>query len=194
METLAKLFGSETKVKILRLFLFNPDQVFDAHDVSARVQSELPKVRRELLQAEKMGLVRRRATSKKRKTGHGYVLDAQFTYLSQLQNFLINIEPLLPKEIIKKFTRLGSIKLILVAGVFIQSPESRVDLLIVGDGIKANGLQNTIKNIEAEIGRELRYTYFTTEDFKYRLSMYDKLTRDILDYPHKKILNKLTIV
>ena len=48
-----------------------------------------------------------------------------------------------------------------------------------------------MKIIESEIGKELRYAYFSTEDFQYRLSMCDKLTRDILDYPHKKILNKL---
>ena len=51
-----------------------------------------------------------------------------------------------------------------------------------------------IKNLEAEIGKELRYVYFSTEDFKYRLSMCDKLMRDILDYPHKKVLNKLGII
>ena len=108
-----------------------------------------------------------------------------------LQNFLINIEPLNPKEIIKKISRLGSIKLILVSGVFIQEQESRVDMLIVGDNVKRATLDNTIKTLEAEIGKELKFAYFTTEDFKYRLSMFDKLTRDILDYPHKKVLNRL---
>lgn len=191
METLAKLFGSETKVKLMRLFLFNPDHVFDTKDIAQRARADISKVRREVGLLEKMGLVKRRQMTKKNRTGSGYALDTQFAYLSSLQNFLINIEPLHPKEMVKKFTRLGSMKLILVAGVFIQDPESRIDLLLVGDGVKASSLDNTVKNIEAEIGKELKYAYFTTEDFKYRLSMYDKLTRDILDYPHKMVLNKL---
>ena len=72
--------------------------------------------------------------------------------------------------------------------------ESRADILIVGDHIKKSSLDNTIKKLESEIGKELRYVCFSIEDFKYRLSMFDKLIRDILDYPHKKILNRLGIL
>ncbi len=191
METLSKLFGSETKVKIMRLFLFNTEIVFDASDIAERAKADVSKVRRELTHIEKIGLIKRKATRSGRR---GFALNPQFHYLSQLQNFLINVEPLQPKDIVSKITKLGAIKLILTAGVFIQEPESRVDILIVGDHLKKSALDNTIKTLEAEIGKELRYAHFTTEDFKYRLSMCDKLTRDILDYPHKMILNKLGIV
>jgi len=193
METLSKLFGSENKVKIMRLFLFNPEKAFSIADIADRVKTETSKVRRETSVLEKMGLIKHRSTGKKT-GGQGFALNTQFPYLLPLQNFLINIEPLHPKEIIKKITKLGSIKLILVAGVFIQEAESRADLLIVGDGVKKSILENTVKILESEIGKELRYAYFTTDDFKYRLSMCDKLTRDILDYPHKKVLNKLGVI
>jgi len=189
METLSKLFGSENKVKMMRLFLFNPEKVFGTVEVAERINAEPSKLRKELLNLEKMGLVKRRAG--KVRGGQGFVLDSQFVYMQQLANFLINIEPLHPKEIVKKITKLGSIKLIIIAGVFIQEPESRLDIMIVGDNIKKALLENTIKILESEIGKELKYTYFTTDDFKYRLSMCDKLTRDMLDYPHKKVLNKL---
>ncbi len=193
METLSKLFGSEVKVKVIKLFLFNSDHVYDINDISDRVKAEKTKVRREVGVLEKMGLIKRRATNKGR-SGQGFILNTSFPYLLPLQNFLVNTEPLQPNEIIKKIGKLGSIKLIVVAGVFIQEPESRADMLIVGDGVKKANLENTMKILESEIGKELRYAYFTTEDFKYRLSMFDKLTRDILDYPHKKVLNKLGIV
>ena len=194
METLSKLFGNETKVKIMKLFLFNPERVFDVRDIGERVKSDSTKVRREINLLEKIGLIKQRIGNKKKIHGHGFVLDSGFTYLLPLQNFLINTQPLHPKEIIKKITRLGSVKLIIIAGVFIQEFESRVDILVVGDNIKKKQLENTIKTLESEIGKELKYAHFTTEDFKYRLSMCDKLTRDILDYPHKKILNRLGII
>lgn len=186
MEQLGKIFGSENKVKIMRLFLFNPEKIFDTADIAERIKAEPAKVRREMTVVEKMGLVKKRANPKK-KNSYGYVLDTSFSYLLPLQNFLINIEPLQPQEIIKKISKMGSIKLIIVAGVFIQEPESRADLVVVGDGIKRGAFETVIKMLEAEIGKELKYAYFSTEDFKYRLSMYDKLTMDILDYPHKKI-------
>lgn len=191
MEVLGRLFGSENKVKIMRLFLFNTEKVFSIKDIATRAKTSPAHVRREISILEKIGLIKRRAITKTRQNGHGFVLDTNFAYLTSLQNFLINIEPLGPKEIIKRIGRLGSIKLILTAGVFIQEPESRVDMLIVGDNVKRATLDNTIKTLESEIGKELRYAYFTTEDFRYRLSMFDKLTRDILDYPHKKVLNRL---
>ena len=194
MEALSKLFGNETKVKIMRLFLFNPDHVYDTTDIADRVKAESSKVRREVAILENIGLVKRRSTNKHKKNGHGFVLDTQFSYLVPLQNFLINIEPLNSKEIIRRVSRVGTIKLVVIAGVFIQEPESRADLLIVGDNVKKATLEKLIKTLESEIGKELRYAYFTTEDFKYRLSMFDKLTRDILDYPHKKVLNKLGIL
>ena len=192
METLSKLFGNETKVKIMRLFLFNPENVFSTKEITERTKADSSRVRKEMANLQKMGLVKRRAT--KKGNGHGFVMNPQFSYLSPLQNFLVNVEPSNPKELIKKIGKLGSIKVIIVAGVFIQEPESRLDILIVGDGVKKGSLENTMKILESEIGKELRYAYFTTEDFKYRLSMYDKLTRDILDYPHKKVLNRLGLV
>ncbi len=194
METLGKLFGSETKVKIMRLFLFNPDRIFDVKTISERVDEHSSKVRRELNILEKIDFIKRRVGTKNNKQINGFVMNSNFSYLSPLQNFLINIEPLQPKELIKKITKLGSIKLIIVAGVFIQDSESRVDIFIVGDGIKKSNLDKLMSDLESEIGKELKFAYFTTDDFKYRLSMFDKLTRDILDYPHKKILNKLGII
>ena len=193
MEILSKLFGSEAKVKIMRLFLFNPDHAFGMSEVSDRVKVSINQVRKEVNLLEKAGLVKTRLlnhTSQKK----GYILDSHFSYLVPLQNFLINSEPLQPREIAGRITKLGSIKLILVAGVFIQELESRVDMLIVGDHVKKAALDNVIKVLESEIGKELRYAYFTNDDFQYRLSMCDKLTRDILDYPHKKILNKLGVI
>jgi hypothetical protein len=54
-------------------------------------------------------------------------------------------------------------------------------------------LDNIIKSIEAEMGHEIRYAVFETKEFTYRLGMFDKLIRDILDYPHEKIINRLNV-
>lgn len=191
METLSKLFGSEAKVKIMRLFLFNPEMVFDTSDIAERVKVDISRVRKEINQLEKIDLIKARASRSGKK---GFTLNAQFDYLVPLQNFLINVEPFNSKEIVKRISKLGTIKLVVIAGVFIQEPESRVDMLIVGDHVKKSNLEHTIKIFESEIGKELRYAYFTTEDFNYRNGMCDKLTRDILDYPHKKVLNRLGII
>ena len=64
-------------------------------------------------------------------------------------------------------------------------------MLVVGDNLRRSQLDRIIKNMEAEIGKELNFASFETADFQYRLGMYDKLVRDILDYPHQKLVDKL---
>ena len=195
METLAKLFGSETKVKIIRLFLFNPETVFDTSTIAKRVGEDITRVRRELSGLEKIAFVKRRAKKVRGKAGgHGFVLNMSFSYLAPLQTFLTSAKPLQPTEITRKFTPLGTIKFLAIAGSFTRQADSRVDILIVGDNIKKGKLEKVIKGLEAEIGRELRYAFFNTPDFLYRLDMYDKLVRDILDYPHERLVNKLAIL
>ncbi len=194
METLGKLFGSETKVKVIRLFLFNPETVFDTSTIADRVKEDVAKVRRELTGLSKITFVKQRVKRGKNGSRRGFVLNNDFSYLTSLQNLLTSSRSLQPKQISKKFSALGTVKLIIVAGIFIQDQDSRVDLLIVGDNIRKGPLANAVKNLEAEVGKELRYAYFSTADFTYRLSIYDKLVRDILDYPHQTIVNKLALV
>ena len=191
MEILSKIFGGEIRVKIMRLFLFNHDISFDLPTIAEKVKEDISKVRKELSYMEKFGLLRKKVLNKNQAK---FSLNRQFEYLSQLQSFLINIKPLQPKEIVRKISALGNIKLIIIAGVFIQDEESRIDLLVVGDNIKKSQIENTIAGLEAEIGKELQYAYFTTADFNYRFSMYDKLIRDILDFPHEKLINKIPLL
>ena len=54
--------------------------------------------------------------------------------------------------------------------------------------MKRGKIEEGIRKLEAEIGAELVYAIFDTKEFIYRLNMYDKLVRDILDYPHEVLL------
>lgn len=194
METLGKLFGSEAKVKIIRLFLFNPETIYDTAEIADRTKEDIHKVRRELQLLLKIVFLKQRVKRGKHGSRRGFILNQQFTYLNHLQSFLISSKPLQPKDIIRKVAPIGNIKLVVVAGTFTHDPDSRADILIVGDNLKKTSVEHAIKKLEAEIGKELKYAYFSTPDFIYRLNMYDKLVKDILDYPHQKIVNKLAVL
>lgn len=205
METLSKLFSGAGRVKLMRLFLFNPELSFSLDQIvdKAKVSSKEAEVEIEVLQ--KAGLIRSKKniqTIEKKKRGKilqlkrkitCYYLDPNFEYLQPMQNLLINTRPLRKEEILKRLSHVGKLKMVIVAGVFIQNPDSRVDLFIVGDNLKRGYIDRIVKNMEAEIGKELTFASFETSDFHYRLGMYDKLIRDILDYPHQKLLDKLNI-
>lgn len=205
MEILGKLFGSPERVKIMRLFLFNSDRSFDLEDVALKTKSATKEARREISELNKISLIKKRIFFKEMTKGNekkgeiskkkttGWVLNNTFPYLSELQGLLINSQLIRRSEILKRLSSVGKLKVVIVAGVFIQDTDSRVDLLIVGDGLKKFPLENAIKAIESEIGRELNYTVFETRDFLYRLGVCDKLLRDILDYKHEKILDRVGV-
>lgn len=205
MDILEKLFGSETKIKIMKLFLFNAESFYDISDIEDKTKSKRSKVLRETRILEKIGMIKKRVFYKtiqsekgnsevlKKKKTIGYILNSQFRYMVQLQNFLVNTNPLQNKEILRKVNSIGKINVLLVAGIFTQDEDSRVDMLVVGDGIKEEMLKRAVRNIESVVGRELRYAFFETIDYKYRLNMCDKLIRDILDCPHEVIIDKLRV-
>ncbi|MBX4189158.1 hypothetical protein KW785_01015 [Candidatus Parcubacteria bacterium] len=182
-KSISHIFGSEAKVKIMRLFVFNREATYTAASVADRVQEKLSTVRRELLNLSKAGLIKKRT--------RGYTLHKTYPYLPAIEHFLIDASPVSEKEIVKKISKTGTIRLILTSGVFKHDPEARVDLLVVGDHLRQGKLLTAISSLEAELGRELRYAAFETADFQYRLGIYDKLVRDILDYPHQKLINKV---
>src|SRR5438128_780194 len=133
MEILSKLFGSAAKVKIMRLFLFNPEANFDVDDIMTHARVERDDAWRELSILEKVNLVKRRSFYKRsqKKRVNGFALNPEFPYLSGLQKLLVETVTANIEEFLKRFRALGKLKLVVAAGVFIHSNESRADLLIV---------------------------------------------------------------
>jgi len=203
MDILGKLFGSPARVKILRLFLFNEGDNFENIDIAKRARVSTLSVRTETLMMEKIGLIKRRVfyievtrgKGKNRKNVkkkvHGWTLNPKFTYLTALRNFLLTATPLKGNHIVKKLNTAGRPKLIVIAGAFIQNFDSDVDLLVVGDSMHEGKLERVVRDIESEIGKELQFALFSTKDFQYRMNIYDKLLRNIFDYPHQTVLNRL---
>jgi hypothetical protein len=203
MEILGELFGSEARVRMLRLFMFNPHMAFDPETIAERIQGTTRQVNKELQSFRAIGLIKDRAVIrvKKAKAGkretrkkvRGWIYDEAFPYGKELASLLTNTVPLKNGRMVEKINQIGKIKLLVVAGLFTQDPDSRVDLFIVGDQLKRKTFERVIKDIEADVGAELRYALFDTDDFKYRLSVYDKLIKDVFDFPHHTIVDKLGI-
>lgn len=190
-DVLQKLFGSPARIKLLRLFLFNPRQSFSLTDVVERSRVKSRDARRELDLYAKLRVIKRA-----RKTAHApgprFMLSDTFEYTHALQALLLNV-PVQGDTILKRIRPVGNLKLLVLSGVFAGEWEGRLDLLVVGDRINERKLRERVRRFESEIGKELRYASLTTQDFFYRLNMNDHLLRDVLDYPHQIVLDKLDI-
>lgn len=203
---LEKLFGSSARIKIIRLFLLNPETLFSPKEIGRRARVSPTSLRREILLLKKIGFIKQKEErideiiklkngklKNRKKKIQGLKLNFLFPFLYSLKNLVLNAAPINKERLIKMLASVGKMKLIILSGIFIQSEDSRTDLLLVGDSIKKSVLERVLKNIEAQIGKELIYAVFSTKEFLYRFGMYDRFIRDILDYPHEKILNKLNI-
>lgn len=180
MEVLGKILGSQARVKIMRLFLQNKDTVFTVKEVSTRSRVSVDVARRELRILSSVNFIK--------KNTKGYFFNIAFKYTREFEVLLVGTEALDDSGVSSHFKKVGKIKLLVTSGYFIKNNDSRVDILVVGDALKKPKIEEGIRKIEAEIGTELSYAIFDTEEFLYRLNMYDKLVRDIIDFPHKIVL------
>lgn len=205
MDTLSTLFGSTARVKLMRLFLFNKKEVFEPREVRRRSQITPEVMRRELMRLYNAGLVKQKTDTKRvlrrkdgkrvyvRKKIRGWTFDSRFEYTDSLSALLLNTESLRMIALRDRFRGVGHIKLLVLSGVFISGEDNRVDILIVGNRLKKSALVNIVRSLESEIGKELSYTAMQTDDFMYRIGMHDRFIRDILEYPHEKLIDKLNI-
>lgn len=188
-DPLAKLFGSTARVKLLRLFLFNPRATYTAPDAANHARVPERTVRKELNLFTAAGLIKR---ARLRSPGARWGLNPEFEYLAAMQDLLINA-PERAKDIAARLKSAGQLKLVILSGIFVGEWDGRLDLFVVGDRIKDKKLRASVRRLEAELGKEIRYSVLTTEQFHYRLGLSDHLVRDILDYPHTIVLDRLNI-
>ncbi|TSC71686.1 MAG: Uncharacterized protein G01um101470_527 [Parcubacteria group bacterium Gr01-1014_70] len=205
MGLLEKLFGSHAFVKMLKLFYLNPGQVFPPREVATRTHTKPDITRRELRILLDIGFIYKAAQiievepidkdhKPRRRKIHGYMLDPSFQLLHELRELVLTVAPLSKQELTNRLRRVGRVKLAVLSGIFLKRSDSRIDMLIVGDNLKKGQLDWTLRSIESEVGKELSYAILETSDFKYRLGMNDKFVRDVFDYPHEIIIDKIGII
>lgn len=190
MEILSKLFGSGAKVKLMRLFLFNPENQFNNKNIREKTRLSPQEVRREISLLTRMGLIKKRST---KKNGPVWLINPAFPYLEHLKALMTYTLSTSRDDIARKIAKACKLKTLIFSGFFINNLESRADILIVAQSIKKDALKTAIKKIEAELGREIHYVIFNPADFGYRQSIGDRLVRDIFDYPHIIAYDKLGV-
>jgi hypothetical protein len=194
MDTLAKLFGGQPRIKIMRLFLLNSEEIFEIEDITSRSRVAKTTAKKEINALVSMEFIKPKtlivegARGAKKKVP-AWQLNQSFQYLPHVKELLINPSILLQEDLVERFKGVGRIKLMVVSGVFIGEGKSRVDLLLVCDKLNKTNLNQVVKALEAEIGKELDYVVFDSNEFKYRIDMYDKLVCDVIDLPHKTLID-----
>ena len=187
---LGKLFGSTARVKILKLFLLNPDNSYYIRQISRHLNLQLSAVRRELENLETLELLEshhggegdeeisdEKASKNDRKY---YQANRDFVLYNEIRELIIKAQILCEKDFTDKLKKLGSIKLLILSGLFINEKQAPVDMLIVGNFDK-NKVAKLIKLLEEELVNEVNYTVLSEADFHYRRQVTDVFLYSVLE-------------
>jgi len=186
-EILEKLFHSKAEVKIIRLFLNDIENDYSMGDISAKIKESVLVAKKEVLNLEKIGFL----SSIKKDKKISFKVNLNFSLYEDLKKLFFKASPASSDKIKSRIEKIGQVRLVLISGSLINSDKGRVDILIVGDSINKNKLIDFLSDIEAEVGRNIRYVYMTHDEFKYRKNMFDKFIIDILEGPNKILIDKL---
>jgi DNA-binding transcriptional regulator YhcF (GntR family) len=204
---LEKLFGSKTRVKLLKIFLLNPDQKYYIRQLARNLKTQVNSIRRELNNLEDFGLLisddnnsiktdilsNRNKSDKKKveketrnlKEKKYYGVNKNFILFSEIKTLIIKSQILAGESFITNLKEVCQPKFILLGGMFVNNENAVTDVLIVAD-IKQEKLIPIISSLEIELGREVNFTLMNEEEFKYRQEVADVFLHSVLN--SKKII------
>lgn len=187
-----------TRAKIIRLFAINDKIGFAIPDVAKRASLSAAAAKRGVKELVAIGIIKEvegeGGNAKVRKAGTRYFFNEKFKYANALSTFVHEVTPERFTEVERALRGTGRMNAIVLSGVFIGDLKRPADLLLVADSVNEKRLEKVLRSFEPKYGREIRYTVFSTPEFRYRMTINDKLLRDTLDYPHRLLLNKNNLI
>lgn len=185
-QMLEHLFGSRTRLKLLRLFLTHPGEQFFVRELSRKIDERLNSVRRELANLERITLVESSAKNQKR----FYRLNTQCVLYPELKALIIKARLAIEQGSLKKLKQTGAISLLILSGVFTGVDDAQTDILIVGR-LNRRKLRSFIRQLQEHFESEIRYTIMSKKEYGYRIEITDRFLFTILDTQHVTLIDTL---
>lgn len=194
---LALFMGNGLRARVLRALILNENEVFTADAAARRVKTSKEAARRELTALTKMDIIRKSRVAASDKDAKGrlvthdvWFLNPRFKYLRAVSVFVREISPMRYEHVLGALKKSGRLSTVILSGSFMGDMTRPADIVLAADSINERRLAGAVKALEPVFGRELRYAAFSTPEFRYRLTVQDRLIRDTLDFPHLVLMDK----
>ncbi|MFA6215863.1 MAG: hypothetical protein WC768_04825 [Patescibacteria group bacterium] len=201
---LEQLFGSKTRVKLLRLFLNNPSQPYYLRELARKLKSQLNSIRREVDNLEELGIVKsvqpvktenaedQKSKIKEKPGSKKYFLaNTDFILYPELKALLLKAQLLLERSFVSKIEKMATVKMFILTGIFVGIEGFSTDMLLVG-AVNRKNLAKIVKDFEKELNHSINYTVMSFQEFKYRQDITDRFLYDILEGRKIVIVDKLS--
>lgn len=189
---LEQLLGSPARGKILRLFILHQKETFTHVEVARRAKVGPQGANTEIDFLQKIGIIKEEkgdGTLARKKLSY-FSINPDFKHLNTLSTFVHELSPTEYSDVERALRRTGRLTAVVLSGVFVGDTTRPADLIVVGDYLNEEKLEKAVRLFEPKYGREIRYVIFSTPEFRYRLTIQDRIIRDTLDYPHRVLINR----
>ena len=190
------LFGSKTRVKLLHLFLNNPEKSFYVREITRMIDEQINSVRRELANMVSVGIVQQDAIDNKLY----YSVNEDYPYIKPLaaifsdKNTEGGMSAASSVSWKDSLGRVRGLRLAIISGKLVVGSSSAVDLLLVGDDMSVVTIKNLVKKIEKDRKIEINYAVISYDDFYYRMSVKDRFIMDIVRNKHSVLVDTENIM
>lgn len=188
-----QLFGSKTRVKLLKLFYGNPSRSFYVREITRKIDEQINSVRRELSNLLNAGIITSDTTNNKLY----YEVNQKFEYYDPLlaifgakKGSVIKNDDDMGLE--EEFKTLGHVELVIFTGQLTRDNSAPVDVLIVGN-VNKNAVDKYIASLEEDEGKEIAYTVMKPDDFRYRHQIHDRFITQVMNAKKQVLLDKLNL-
>jgi hypothetical protein len=195
-----QLFGSKTRVKLLGLFYKNPNRPFYVREITRTIEEQINSVRRELANLLSIGIIKSDNSNNKLY----YQVNPDFEHYDALASMFGDLklkkqpgkkvadkkeeesedeqndqkESKIFDEHITNIMKSGNVRALVYTGQFTLDEASGVDVVVIGD-INLPNLEHAIEALERSEKKDIRYSVFTTSNYKYRRQINDRFVSNL---------------
>lgn len=196
-----QLFGSKTRVKLLKLFYSNPNRSFYVREITRKIDEQINSVRRELSNLLSIGII----SSSTNNNRLYYEVSQDYEYYDALSAIFggaplaaapaknkkddvqdQEVENVTGHESLKST---GNVTLAVLTGQFTRDDRAGVDLVIVGD-VNPTKVSHYVDDLEKQESIEVRYVLMTLEEYNYRRQINDRFLSQLLASKMQVLIDK----
>ena len=184
-----QLLGSKTRVKLLQLFMSNPNRSFYVREITRKIDEQINSVRRELSNLLNIGIIVSDTTNNRLY----YEVNQTYEFYEPLRAIFGGNDAedarKAPKGQKDEYKALGNVELMVYTGQFTRDQRPGVDILLVGS-TNTNAVQKFVADLEQQEGKELRYTVMSLSDFHYRQQVKDRFLTNVLASKYQVVIDR----
>jgi len=194
-----QLFGSKTRVKLLKLFYSNPNRSFYVREITRKIDEQINSVRRELSNLLSIGIISSETTNNRLY----YEVNQEYEFYQPLSvifggaeiasdgsedTVVANPSKLVDPDV-AELAALGNVEVVVYTGQFTRDETSGIDMLIVGD-VNQTKLQKFMTALELKEKKEIRYVVMSPTEFTYRRQVKDRFLINVLAAKKQVLIDK----